>query len=70
MSTSIYVGHLPFSATAATAALHEQDFDGRNLTVNHAKPHQERPRQPHWCNPGRVVQVRRSSPPRTRDCCG
>ena len=90
MSTSIYIGNLPFSATAeiirdlfsaygavesvklitdretgrlrgfgfvemasganeAIAALHEKDLDGRNLTVNLAKPRQERPRQsPRW----------------------
>ena len=87
MSTNIYVGNLPFSATTeaiqelfstygtvesvnlitdretgrqrgfgfvemasggseAIAALHEQDLDGRTLTVNHAKPREERPRQP------------------------
>lgn len=86
MSTSIYVGNLPFSvteegirdlfstygpvesvklitdretgqmrgfgfvemtsgATEAIAALHEQDFGGRNLTVNPAKPREDRPRQ-------------------------
>ena len=86
MSTNIYVGNLPFSATAekiqvlfspygtvenvnlitdratgesrgfgfvemasggneAIAALHEKDFDGRNLTVNLAKPREQR--QPH-----------------------
>ena len=87
MSTSIYVGNLPFSATAeairelfspygtvenvnlitdrvtgrlrgfgfvdmasganeAIIALHEKDFDGRNLTVNRAKPREQRsPRQ-------------------------
>ena len=87
MSTNIYVGNLPFSATAeavqelfsqygtvesvnlitdretgrqrgfgfvemssggneAIAALHQQDLDGRTLTVNHAKPREERPRKP------------------------
>jgi RNA recognition motif-containing protein len=87
MSTNIYVGNLPFSATAeaiealfstygtvenvnlitdretgrlrgfgfvemtsgadeAIAALHEKDLDGRNLTVNHAKPREQRQRQP------------------------
>ena len=87
MSTSIYVGNLPFSATAeaiqalfstygtvenvnlitdratgrlrgfgfvdmtsggneAIAALHEQDLDGRTLTVNLAKPREQRQRQP------------------------
>jgi RNA recognition motif-containing protein len=87
VSTNIYVGNLPFSATAeaiqalfstygavenvnlitdretgrlrgfgfvemasganeAIAALHEKDFDGRNLTVNHAKPREQRQRQP------------------------
>jgi RNA recognition motif-containing protein len=87
MSTNIYVGNLPFSATAeaiealfstygtvenvnlitdretgrlrgfgfvemtsgadeAIAALHERDLDGRNLTVNHAKPREQRQRQP------------------------
>ena len=87
MSTSIYVGNLPFSATAeaiqdlfspygtvenvnlitdretgrlrgfgfvemtsganeAIAALHDQDLDGRHLTVNLAKPREERPRRP------------------------
>lgn len=87
MSTSVYVGNLPLSATeevirdlfstygvvesvklitdrdtgrlrgfgfvdmvsgatAAIAALHEKNFDGRNLIVNQAKPRQERPRQP------------------------
>ena len=85
MSTNIYVGNLPFSATAETvqelfspygtvenvnlitdretgrlrgfgfvemasganeaiAALHEENLEGRNLTVNHAKPRE--PRQP------------------------
>ncbi len=83
MSTNIYVGNLPFSATAeavqelfstygavesvnlitdretgrlrgfgfvemasggndAIAALHEKDLDGRNLTVNLAKPREQR----------------------------
>lgn len=83
MSTNIYVGNLPFSATAeaiealfspygtvanvnlitdrdtgrlrgfgfvemasggneAIAALHEQDFEGRPLTVNLAKPREQR----------------------------
>ena len=83
MSTNIYVGNLPFSATAETiealfrpygavdnvnlitdrdtgrlrgfgfvemasggheaiAALHEQAFEGKNLTVNLAKPREER----------------------------
>jgi RNA recognition motif-containing protein len=83
MSTNIYVGNLPFSATAeaiqelfspygtvenvnlitdratgrlrgfgfvamanganeAISALHEHDFDGRNLTVNLAKPREPR----------------------------
>jgi RNA recognition motif-containing protein len=87
MSTNIYVGNLPFSATAeaiqqlfspygtvenvnlitdretgrlrgfgfvemssgapeAIAALHEKDFDGRTLTVNLAKPREQRQRQP------------------------
>ena len=87
MSTNIYVGNLPFSATAegirglfsaygavesvtlitdretgrlrgfgfvemasgateAIAALHEKDLDGRLLTVNLAKPRDQRPRQP------------------------
>ncbi len=86
MSTNIFVGNLPFSATEeeirdlfsangtvesvkliteletgrlrwfgfvemasggseAIAALHEKDLDGRNLTVNKAKPREERPRQ-------------------------
>ncbi len=86
MSTNIYVGNLPFSATdedirdlfsaygtvesvnlitdretgrlrgfgfvemasggnEAIAALHEKDFSGRKLTVNKAKPREERPRQ-------------------------
>jgi RNA recognition motif-containing protein len=87
MSTSIYVGNLPFSATEksirdlfsiygmvesvklitdretgrlrgfgfvemvsganeAIAALREKVLDGRNLTVNHAKPREQRqPRQ-------------------------
>lgn len=87
MSTNIYVGNLPFSATAeavealfspygavenvnlitdretgrlrgfgfvemesganeAIAALHDKDLDGRTLTVNLAKPReQRRPRQ-------------------------
>ncbi|MFB3104569.1 MAG: RNA recognition motif domain-containing protein [Pseudomonadales bacterium] len=86
MSTNIYVGNLPFSATVedirdlfsaygtvesvnlitdretgrlrgfgfvemasggneAIAALHEKDFSGRKLTVNLAKPREERPRQ-------------------------
>jgi RNA recognition motif-containing protein len=83
MSTNIYVGNLPFSATSeaiqelfstygavesvnlitdretgrlrgfgfvemtsggdeAISALHEKDFDGRNLTVNLAKPREQR----------------------------
>jgi RNA recognition motif-containing protein len=87
MSTNIYVGNLPFSATAeaiqelfstygtveavklitdratgqprgfgfvemasgaheAIAALHEKDLGGRNLTVNLAKPREQRQRQP------------------------
>ena len=87
MSTTIYVGNLPFSATAeaiqelfspygtvetvnlitdratgrprgfgfvemasganeAIAALHDKDLDGRTLTVNLAKPREQRPRQP------------------------
>jgi RNA recognition motif-containing protein len=87
MSTNIYVGNLPFSATAeaiqdlfspygavesvnlitdretgrlrgfgfvemssganeAIAALHEKDLDGRTLTVNLAKPREQRQRQP------------------------
>jgi RNA recognition motif-containing protein len=87
VSTSIYVGNLPFSATSeaiqelfspygtvenvnlitdretgrlrgfgfvemssganeAIAALHEKDLDGRTLTVNLAKPREERPRRP------------------------
>jgi RNA recognition motif-containing protein len=86
MSTNIYVGNLPFSATAeaiqelfrpygtvetvnlitdratgrlrgfgfvemasgakeAIAALHNKDLDGRTLTVNLAKPREQRPRQ-------------------------
>ncbi len=86
MSTNVYVGNLPFSATVedirdlfsaygtvksvklitdretgqlrgfgfvemasggseAIAALHEKDLDGRKLTVNLAKPREERPRQ-------------------------
>lgn len=86
MSTSIYVGNLPFSvteegirdlfstygpvesvklitdretgqmrgfgfvemtsgATEAIAALHEKDLGGRNLTVNPAKPREDRQRQ-------------------------
>ncbi len=86
MSTNIYVGNLPFSATdedirdlfsaygtvesvnlitdretgqlrgfgfvemasggnEAIAALHEKDFSGRKLTVNKAKPREERPRR-------------------------
>jgi RNA recognition motif-containing protein len=86
MSTNIYVGNLPFSATVedirdlfsaygtvesvnlitdretgqlrgfgfvemasggneAIAALHEKDFSGRKLTVNKAKPREERPRR-------------------------
>ncbi len=86
MSTNVYVGNLPFSATEeeirglfsaygtvesvnlitdretgrlrgfgfvemasggneAIAALHEKDLDGRKLTVNLAKPREERPRQ-------------------------
>ncbi len=87
MSTNIYVGNLPFSATAedirdlfstygtvesvnlitdretgrlrgfgfvemssggeeAIAALHQHELDGRQLTVNLARPRQERERQP------------------------
>ena len=87
MSTNIYVGNLPFSATAeaiqelfspygtvenvnlitdretgrlrgfgfvemasganeAIAALHEKNLDGRTLTVNLAKPREQRQRQP------------------------
>jgi RNA recognition motif-containing protein len=87
MSTNIYVGNLPFSATAeaihelfspygavesvnlitdretgrlrgfgfvemssganeAIAALNEKDLDGRTLTVNLAKPREQRQRQP------------------------
>jgi RNA recognition motif-containing protein len=87
MSTNIYVGNLPFSATAeaiqelfstygtvdnvnlitdretgrmrgfgfvemasgaheAIAALHAKDLDGRALTVNLAKPREQRQRQP------------------------
>ena len=87
MSTNIYVGNLPFSATAETvqelfspygtvenvnlitdretgrlrgfgfvemasganeaiAALHEKNLDGRTLTVNLAKPREQRQRQP------------------------
>jgi RNA recognition motif-containing protein len=87
VSTNIYVGNLPFSATAeaiqelfrtygtvenvnlitdretgrlrgfgfvemssganeAIAALHEQDLDGRPLTVNLAKPREERSSRP------------------------
>jgi RNA recognition motif-containing protein len=83
MSTNLYVGNLPFSATEesirdlfsiygtvesvklitdretgrlrgfgfvemvsganeAIAALHEKDHGGRNLTVNHAKPREQR----------------------------
>ncbi len=83
MSTNIYVGNLPFSATAeaiqelfspygtvenvnlitdretgrlrgfgfvemvnggneAISALHEKDLEGRTLTVNHAKPREQR----------------------------
>ena len=86
MSTNIFVGNLPFSATEeeirdlfsaygtvesvnlitdretgrlrgfgfvemasggneAIAALHEKDFSGRTLTVNKAKPREERPRR-------------------------
>ncbi len=86
MSTNIYVGNLPFSATdedirdwfsaygtvksvklitdretgqlrgfgfvemasggsEAIAALHEKELSGRNLTVNKAKPREERPRR-------------------------
>ena len=30
----------------AIAALHEKDLDGRNLTVNHAKPREPRQHQP------------------------
>ena len=87
MSTNIYVGNLPFSATEegirnlfgaygtvesvklitdretgqlrgfgfvemasggeeAIAALHEKGLDGRQLTVNLAKPREQRQRQP------------------------
>jgi RNA recognition motif-containing protein len=87
MSTNIYVGNLPFNATAeairelfssygtvenvnlitdretgrlrgfgfvamasganeAIAALHEKNLDGRTLTVNLAKPREQRQRQP------------------------
>jgi RNA recognition motif-containing protein len=87
MSTNIYVGNLPFSATAeaieelfssygtvenvhlvtdrdtgrlrgfgfvemanganeAITALHEKDLDGRTLTVNLAKPREQRQRRP------------------------
>jgi RNA recognition motif-containing protein len=87
VSTNIYVGNLPFSATSeaiealfstygtvenvnlitdretgrlrgfgfvemasganeAITALHDQDFDGRPLTVNLAKPREERQRRP------------------------
>jgi RNA recognition motif-containing protein len=87
MSTNIYVGNLPFSATVeviqdlfspygavesvnlitdretgrlrgfgfvemssganeAIAALHEKDLDGRTLTVNLAKPREQRERRP------------------------
>ena len=87
MSTNIYVGNLPFSATEegirnlfgaygtvesvklitdretgqlrgfgfvemasggeeVIAALHEKDLDGRQLTVNLAKPREQRQRQP------------------------
>jgi RNA recognition motif-containing protein len=86
MSTNLYVGNLPFSATEesirdlfsaygpvesvklitdrvtgrlrgfgfvemvsganeAIAALHEKDLDGRHLTVNHAKPREQRQHQ-------------------------
>src|SRR5215213_6957401 len=31
-------------AQAAIAAMHGQDFGGRNLTVNEAKPREDRPR--------------------------
>ena len=31
-------------AQAAIAALHDKELDGRNLTVNEAKPREERPR--------------------------
>jgi RNA recognition motif-containing protein len=88
MSTNIYIGNLPFSATEesirdlfsaygavesvklitdretgrlrgfgfvemanggneAIAALNEKDFGGRNLTVNRAKPREQRERQPY-----------------------
>ncbi len=88
VSTNIYVGNLPFSATSeaieelfsiygivknvnlikdretgrlrgfgfvemtsganeAIAALHDKDFDGRNLRVNLAKPREQR-RQSRW----------------------
>lgn len=33
-------------ANEAIDALHGKELDGRNLTVNHAKPREERPRQP------------------------
>ncbi|MDH3598570.1 MAG: RNA-binding protein [Candidatus Tectomicrobia bacterium] len=33
-------------ANEAIAALNEKDLDGRTLTVNLAKPREERPRQP------------------------
>ena len=87
MSTNIYVGNLPFSATVeaiqalfstygavenvnlitdqatgrlrgfgfvamvsgaheAIAALHDKDFDGRTLTVNLAKPREQRQSKP------------------------
>jgi RNA recognition motif-containing protein len=87
MSTNIYIGNLPFSATAeqvrdlfsaygtvetvnlvtdretgrlrgfgfvemsnganeAINALHQSDFGGRTLTVNLAKPREERPPRP------------------------
>ena len=46
---SIYVGNLPFSATAADEAirsLNGADFGGRTLKVNEAKPREER--RPRW----------------------
>jgi RNA recognition motif-containing protein len=33
-------------ANEAIAALHETDLEGRNLTVNQAKPREQRPRAP------------------------
>jgi RNA recognition motif-containing protein len=35
----------PSNADAAIAALDQQDMDGRNLTVNEAKPREDRPRR-------------------------